>query len=355
MKRGTCSQCGFSGSVNSFYSFNGSTYCEPCVWKAAGQAKENGQPSEYVSLRDDTVCARCGADGGSIDYPLTGGHPFCPACSQLIYNWPYPPWMKKSLVCLLALLALSLVHERKYFRAGRSLYIGERLVEQGRYSDALPYLQQTLGVAPGSDKAALLTAKAALLIGDVEVAQKALNGHDNGHFEDADGQEFQEVDGLWKRAVGALEKAEQAEKLAQTEGQEAEAARLMHLAASSYPEAPGLAELAEYLDEGAAFERQDYETFLLIAQKQWKDYPSSRTAAAVASGLACKWAILGDPAYKQQAEEMLEKARQLATNGPDEQRALQDYTERIRYRLDSREIIGNNEYNRRFRSGAPQK
>jgi hypothetical protein len=77
----------------------------------------------------------------------------------------------------------------------------------------VPYLQETLKTAPKSDKAVLLTTKAALLSGNVEAAQKALQDHDQGHFEDVDDENFREVNALWERATRAMEKAEQASKL----------------------------------------------------------------------------------------------------------------------------------------------
>jgi len=118
------------------------------------------------------------------------------------------------------------------------MYIGERLVGERQYGQALPYLRETLRIAPGSDKAVLLTAKAALLVGDVQTAGQALQGHNGGHFEDAN-KDFHEQ--IWNRATRAVEAAQQAAKLAEQEGHAAEAAHLMHEAASAYPESRDLA------------------------------------------------------------------------------------------------------------------
>ena len=74
---------------------------------------------------------------------------------------------------VLVLLGVALIHGEKYFRAGRMMYKGERLVQEKRYSEALPYLKETLKIAPRSDKAVLLTAKAALLTGDTQTAGAA--------------------------------------------------------------------------------------------------------------------------------------------------------------------------------------
>jgi hypothetical protein len=263
-------------------------------------------------------------------------------------------WLKASLACLLALLLVALVHGKKYFRAGSDMYKGERLVHEGHYADAVPYLQRTIEIAPGSDKAVLLLSKAALLTGNVEIAQKALQGHNEGKFEDADNPEFREVDAIWKRAVSAMDKADEAGKLADQDGRAADAARLMHEAAEGYPEAPGLAIAAESLDAGADFEAKDYDGFLALSQKQWKQFPGSQTAGAVASALACKYAVTGDAQYRQQAETMLEQARQLGANDPEQRKSYEEYAERIQYRLKTREIISPTEYNRRFRPNQPK-
>jgi len=350
MREGVCCQCGMSANIRSFYLLNGKMYCEPCVWKASREAKEKGEPSEYASLTDNSVCVRCGASRDVADFALVGQQALCPSCGQLVQNWPYPSWLKIGLACLLALLVIALLNGRKYFHAGRSLYVGERLVDEGHFAQALPYLQESVRIAPESDKAVLLTARAALMTGQVEVAQKALQGHSGGHFEDP-GEDFRTVDALWNQANSAFEKAEKAAKLEEQDGHAAEAARLMHEAAASYPQAAGLGAAAQMYDEGAAFERQDYDTFVSIAQKQWKEYPGPGTAAAVSSALACKYATTGDPNYKAQSEAMLQESQRRSQQDPESKKDFEEYAQRIRYRLDSRNIITKAEYDQKFRSG----
>src|SRR5215469_11095828 len=248
MRQATCAGCGLTTGIRSFYSFEGKTYCEPCVWRASREAKETGRPSEYVSLQDNSVCVRCGISNGESDFLLTRGKPLCPGCSALIAHWPYPSWLKVSLALLLLLLAVALVHGKKYFVAGSNLYKGERLVRQGRFSEALPYLQRTVRTAPESDKGVLLLAQAALETGDIRIAQEALKGHDQGHFEDGDSDDFREVDAVWNRAVDAMKKADRASNLAQQDGKAAEAASLMHEAAQEYPQMASLAVAATAFD-----------------------------------------------------------------------------------------------------------
>lgn len=351
MSQVACSECGTAVPVQSLYDLNGKAYCASCVQSAAEAARRAGQPSNYVPLINKSICARCNAYIPS-DAAATqiGNARFCATCGPQVKDWQYPQWLKLGLVGLLLLLVVALVHGRKYFHAGRELYVGERLVEQGRHAEGLPHLQEALRIAPASDKAALLAAKAALLIGDVGSAQKAFQGHNNGYFENADSPEFQEANALWKRATDALEKAEQAAKLENQEGKEVEAARLMHEAASLYPQMRNLQTAAQAYDAGVAFAKKDYDGFVAISAKLWKDEPVAGSAAGLASALACKYAVTGDTSIRQQSEEMLAKAQQLAQGNPEDQKDLAEYLPRIRYRLDSREIITKQEYDRRFRS-----
>jgi hypothetical protein len=351
MSEATCSQCGQTFPVRSLFDLNGTTFCEPCVRVASKEARERRLPSLYMPLISKSICSRCNTYiGNSSDAVQIGGLRFCATCGPLIKDWDYPQWLKVSLVALLLLLVVDLAHGRKYFYAGREMYVGERLVAAGHYADALPHLQNTIRIAPASDKAVLLAVKAALLSGDVPSAAKALQGHNDGYFEDANKPEFQEVNSLWKRATGALEKAEQAGKLEEQDGKEIEAARLMHEAASAYPEMPVLAVAAESADAGVAFARKDYDTFLAISEKQWKRQGMSQTAGVLSSALACKYAVTGEASYKQGSEKMLQKARQLAEGNAEAAKELDEYAERIRYRLDTRQIISKTEYDRRFRS-----
>jgi hypothetical protein len=352
MNEAICSACGQKTSIRSLFDLNGQTYCQPCVRTASENARRSGQPSMYLPLISRSICARCNTFIGSDSAPAEiAGSRFCSSCATLIKDWDYPVWLKFSLASLLLLLVVALAHGRKYFHAGRDMYIGEHLVEQGKYAEALPHLKETLTIAPGSDKASLLAAKAALMIGDVASADKALHGHNDGHYEDGQNAQFLEVNGLWDRANQALEKADQAGKLAQQDGKGAEAAKLMHEAAALYPQLPSLAFAAESLDGGAAFERGDFDSFVSISENQWKENAVSETAAQLASALACKYALTGAADFRHRSEEMMDQARRLAQGDPETLKSLDEYEPRIKYRLDSRKIITRAEYDRHFRNG----
>jgi hypothetical protein len=296
------------------------------------------------------TCSRCGAQIADGYVPVAGRASFCSSCRTLVEAWPYPQWLKLSLVGLLVLLGVALIHGEKYFHAGRTMYKGERLVEEKRYAEALSYLKETLKIAPRSDKAVLLTAKAALLTGDMETAGAAFDGHDGGKFENGKDAEFLEVSAIWNRAVDAMKKAQAASKLAVQDGHAAEAARMMHEAAAQYPEMPSLRIAADSYDGGAAFEQKDYDRFLAISEKAWKEHPDANSASGMASALGCKYAVTRDESFRQRSEEMLQKAFEVAKGDAEALKVLNEFAERNKYRLESRVILTKAEYDKRFRS-----
>src|SRR3974390_2962273 len=274
----TCSECARSLSASEAYELNAKIYLDPCVQAAAQRAKEAGEPVAVTRYVDKAICPRCNAyigEGGGV---AAGPVRLCLPCSEVVQTWPYPQWLKLSLAGLLLLLVFALAHGRKYFEAGKNLYRGEQLVEKGQYRQALKYLKETLRIAPESDKGVLLTAKAALLSGDVETAQKALNGHNDGKFEDANKPEFIEVENLWNHALTALDKLKRAANLYNQGGHEAEAVKLVHEAASEYPQLQGIQTAVDQVDAAYAFQTKDYDRFMGIAKKEWEAQHSPAAA-----------------------------------------------------------------------------
>jgi len=135
----TCSECARQLSPTEAFELNEKIYCGPCAEKAAQLAKTAGQPSAVIRYRDKSLCPRCNTYIGQGGGLAVGPVRLCLPCSELVQNWPYPQWLKLSLVALLLLLVFALAHGRKYFEAGKNLYRGEQLVEKGQYAQALPF------------------------------------------------------------------------------------------------------------------------------------------------------------------------------------------------------------------------
>ncbi len=235
------------------------------------------------------------------------------------------------------------------------MYLGERFVKQSKFVEAVPHLKEAVRIAPASDKAVLLLAKAALKVGDVGTAAKALQGHDEGRFENGQDTDFLEMKSLWDRATGAMKKANEAGKLAEAGGKDVEAAKLFRQAVAEYPESKEMAAAIPYFDEGAAFEQKDYDKFLALAQEVFAKTPNASNAATIASAWACKYAASGNVQFKDQAEQFLTKAQQMAQSDPEEMKRLEEYLPRIRHRIDSREVITKQEYDKKFRSSEKEK
>jgi hypothetical protein len=130
----------------------------------------------------------------------------------------------------------------------------------------------------------------------------------------------------------------------------------MRQAAAEYPEVPQFAALIPYFEGGSAFYRHDYDRLLTISEALWKAQPPSPdTAGTLAGALACKYATTGDLSFKTRSEEMMGKSRQLSQGDKEVEQTYQEYSERIKHRLETREIIDKKEYDRRFRNGTQTK
>jgi hypothetical protein len=344
MRKASCGTCSSEHPVAELLALYDKPICRPCAEEQLRAANSAGHNLEFVRIVDRTICGICKVDYGSSDLPFVGGVPVCANCSKGLYERPYPGWLKLTLAGLLLLLAGSLWRGLPYFKAGRHLVLAERAMDRKDYKTASAHFAEVLKVSPTEQKAVLLGAKANLMLGDVEGAQRFLKLRDNFEKNDL----FTEVNALWNRALDAYEKGGRASKLADA-NQDEEAARLMREASNEYPQSSDLATSALSLEAGVAFSHKDYDGFLQISRTASEKSPEDPVqAGAVASALACKYAVSGDPEFRKQAEQMIEKARALARS-PEDKANFEEYAERIRYRLDSRVIIDKTEYNRRFR------
>ena len=132
----TCSGCGTATPINSLYDLNGKAYCAACVKPAVESAKASGQPTSVFPFANRLLCARCNSylsEGAAF---VQSGHlRFCEPCGAMVKDWKYPQWLRLSFAGLLLLLVVALAHGSKYFAAGKSLYVGERLVAERKYAE----------------------------------------------------------------------------------------------------------------------------------------------------------------------------------------------------------------------------
>jgi hypothetical protein len=350
MREAKCVSCGKTDAQTARYrvarvgSLQEKLLCEPCANAELQSApKASFRVARYL---DPTVCSKCATDYGSSELPQVGGLPFCATCRDALYSRTLPKWLAATVVGLFALLTFGWFHGVKFFRTEKSLILAERLIDKKQYAAAIPPLETVLPAAPNCEKCILLFAKAEMLLGNPATAYKALQKHNNGRFENS--ALASEVTSIADRIAAANKKYNEAVELDRKHQWE-DAARKMREASKQYPEQTQLAYAAESMEEGVPFEKQDYDGFLKLTEAHWNSGPQDfMRAGALASALACKYAVTGDPQFLARSEEMLQKAHELAQT-PDELKVFTEYEERIRYRLKSREIIDTDEYNRRFR------
>ena len=349
MRHLKCDSCGAQFPAAQMFGVNDMTVCEPCGDRLLVEAEAKRLKPRVVRIVDATICSRCKRDNGETDFRLIGGAPFCPSCGAALYAYPFPLWLKASFAGLLVLLGIGLWHDGPYFAAGRHLAAARRDMDHNDYKSAATHFAQILPLKPTEQEVILLGAKADLMAGDVPGAAQFLDLREKYD----DNALFKEVNGFWERVNRALVKADSARKLAEA-NHTAAASRLMDEAAKEYPEAQALAVGAILYKGSDAFERKDYDTFLTTSRAALALMPDEpRLIAGVASALACKYALTGEPAYRVEAESLLARAGTLSAQRPaDEQASHAEYAERIQHRLASRIIIDKDEYDRRFRNAS---
>jgi hypothetical protein len=129
----------------------------------------------------------------------------------------------------------------------------------------------------------------------------------------------------------------------------AEAVPLLQDFRAHYAEPDAVDALLARAETAAAFERRDYDAFLVKAQALSAGQPGSLDALlALTSAYACKYAITGQPEFKDLAWRSLGEAKRRA--GPQGQ-MLADVGQRVEHRLATREILSPAEFNRRYPRG----
>ena len=294
MRTMVCEVCGHEHPMREMFDVGGRTFCETC---ADAFCREHGDTAG-LSVRqhvDPTVCGNCGADGGEQPHGLLANSPMCAKCIDFFRNRPFPKWVVLSFAAVLALVLVSFVWNLRFVQA---------------------HFEVKAAMASQDMKeCAALAAAAAEHVPEVP--------------------QLREIAAFYE-GVSCLED-DRCEEALKCFGR-----------CTSMPEDWHVADLKNEAMQGAAFKRKDYDQFLKCAEETAAQHPNTAgTIACVASALACKYAAGGDENLRKMAEAKLEEAKKLGD------KALQEsnYEERIRYRLETREIIDRKEFQRRFPNG----
>ena len=254
--------------------------------------------------RSANACFRCGTNYGSVALPRIAGLPVCDGCARFLRNRPFPGWIKGAFAALILLAVLAFLYNQRFFLAHIEMLRGLHELKSGN-------LERTV---------ALFNAAAQRVPEEPELRAIA--------------RYFQAV-------------------LLVNQERSSEAIPLLKEALAIRPDNPEYVQALLQAEAGQAYEQKDYDRFLEVEQTLAKRQPDDPiTALGVASAYACKYAATGEEIPKTLAERQIEIASKMKdADGP----AFAEYLDRIRYRLETREIISRDEYLRRFPNGRSPK
>jgi hypothetical protein len=284
--------------MNEMFLVLGRSLCKVCAQAEIAGKRFRGALTRQT---DPTICVGCKLDNGTSPLPtLPSGLPACYQCQQKFLNWPYPGWIKAALVGLLLLAVLAFAANWRFFKAYRET------VQAGR----------------------------AMRSGNVDAAYALVNGAAGRVPESAD---LQATASFYHALL--LLKNDKA----------ADAVPLLRTYQARYPYAVFANNLLLQAEMSAAADRKDYDEFLVKARTLAQQNPEDpMSSAAVASAFACKYAVSGDQQFKQESLRYLDLASQKPGAGKPEFAA---YANRISHRLETREILSEPEFRRRYPDG----
>jgi len=261
---------------------------------------EQSGPPPGIEDRPANACFRCGTDYGSVRLPRIAGMPVCDGCARILRNRPFPGWIRIAFGALILLAVLAFVYNQRFFLAHVETQRGLRELKSGNVERAVALFDEAAERVPDEPGLRALSRyfRALMLVGQERPA---------------------EAIPLLKEALGIN------------------------------PNESTIAAALLQAEAGLAYDQKDYDRFLEVEQTVAKKQPDDPIAAlGVASAHACRYAATGDDAAKDLAERQIESASKMkGAEGPE----FADYLDRIRYRLETREIISRGEYLRRFPNG----
>lgn len=305
MRKGNCDKCGQSFGLNELASVFNETLCHCCTEDCLKDtAKERITDQTVYSLKDPTICTRCGADGGQQEYGLLLEVPVCDSCRDYMRKYPFPLWIKAACLGLIVLVIFTVSWNWRFFRARILMDRATRAgFQEGRFVEGAEQMQTAAGLVPESQDLATLSN---LMSGIVEMQEenyeKALD-----HF---------------GRCSGVSPNF-------------------------------GLNTMIIQCRIGVAFDNKDYREFLNLSLQVHESSPGNPTTVAqVSSAYACLYAVSGNDKDKAKAMEFLSRAEKLSANVPDS--GFDEYQERILHRIETRQVITRQEYYKRMGKPLPE-
>jgi hypothetical protein len=302
MKTVVCGQCQQTIPMNSAFQIQQNTFCESC---AQSRLKETGaqavKQGDIIKMIDPSICTRCNTDYGSSTLSVVGGGiPVCHTCEMQMRNYPFPAWIKSTLLVLLIIAAMVFVRNLRFFSGYINMIHGARAMESSRPTEAAAYFMRASEYIPEHK--------------ELQATSQYIKG------------------------ISLM-----------SEDRSTEALVCLQKASSVFASNEGFQQMLTSAEIGASYDNKDYDGFAAKAKAYAHKKSADSTAAAqYASALACQYAVSGDPKLKQAALQELKHAESLTK--PDDP-VFQEYQQRILFRLETRQILNRKQFYQQYPQG----
>lgn len=297
MQHCNCDSCQTTVPFNDSVIILGESLCLDCARK---MVDKNADLTEEDVIRnlDLTVCVNCGKDGGLQKMEQIIELPLCRTCLPIIANRPFPRWIKVSALALAALVVLSFMTNLRFVQAYFELEKVDSAIEAGDAQAAADLFVLAATHVPEAV--------------DLEI-----------------------MSSYWQGV--ALLDADRPD----------EAIEHLSRCLDDLPPDFQVAEMISSAKSGAAFDRRDYREFLRLVEIRAEENPGDLSARlSVASALACLYIDTGDASYANKAEAIIGTIPETDMDAGGE-----EYIMRIRHRLETRTIIGPQEFFAQYPNG----
>jgi hypothetical protein len=247
----------------------------------------------------NTICAFCNQDFGDTPLGKLSVYNICDNCKVNIDKQIFPLWVKGFFAAVLILVIFSIFWNWRFFMAYHQVSSANAAFVKGDVANAAYYMKKASDNVPDVKDIAMIAV----------------------YF-----------DGIYLL----------------TQDKSAAALAEFNRCKDNLPADLNVKLYLLQAEMGAAYDAKNYPLFV-SASKEWlqTDTTKSMQWASVASAYACMYAQNGADSSKQQAMKYLNRAKAIDSTSADSR----EYTGRIMYRIDSRQVISIAEYHKKFPKG----
>lgn len=298
MKKTNCDICHQTEiPLNHSIIIEGQVHCKSCFETQFSDQKElEGKHIEQIA--DSTICSSCKRDFGNIELQKVGAYHMCTNCEIELKKRVFPLWVKAFFAAVIVIVIVGFAWNWRYYSAHKDVQQSISAIQNGDYALAASLMKEA------GEKA-------------IEFPELIATGH-------------------YYKGIDLLIKDKSAAALAE-----------LNKCRSVIP-AYEVEPLILQARIGIAFDTKDYRKLLILSESNLAyDSLQPISLLMVASSHACVFASEGDEKNRQLAYNYIAKAKAIDSTNPE----VPDYVNRIQYRLYSRNIITNAEFDKKFPNG----